>query len=193
MVTKRFFRLSLDSIFFQAILLAGFGFDVYACVVSTIQVISFWGKGDNGLGVFVMVIFYLGIPMIGYLESTFLVGLIRLEPDGIMNKGDNRIGRDKIQYPAYVRYEEITSVSIVPYQKASNGKYASMVRPVPFLFVVNAKGKTMRFSLHFMSVKTIQRLLEDLQKNLGISGCKAQIDVETLLRDFKEARFATKE
>lgn len=140
-----------------------------------------------------MVVFYLGIPLLLYLEATFLLGPIRLETDRISTCGDKRIGREKIQYPASVEYADIAEVAIIPIRKNSRGGHAQLARPIPYLYIKTKRRKNVRFALHFMSAKSVRILLIDLRARCIDVGCDVKVEVDSLMADFSKARWATKE
>ena len=193
MVTKRFFKTSWDSLLFQSLIIAALGLDIYACIVSTHNVMVKNSIGENGIGIFAMIVFYLGIPIIIYLETTFIFGPIKLESTRICTNGDKRVFKEKIQYPASVEYTDIKGVTIIPIRKNSNGGSAQLARPIPYLCVETKKGKKVRFGLHFMSTRTVQKLLVGLHERCLKFNNDTDINVEKLINDFSEARWATKE
>ena len=193
MKRMRFCRTSFDSLFFQAVIIAAFAGSIYV-LIRIFKVVFFDLPSDERWkGILVYTLFVLSLPMLVYLESTFWKGTIRLEESGIRSHGDNRLPREKIQYPASVEYQEIVDISILPLRKDSRGRYLRLARPIPYLCIRNKAGKCVRFSLHFMSRPTVRRLLEELQNRLGSADNQIPMDLDKLMRDFTNARWATKE
>ena len=189
MKTKYFFRTSVDSLFLQVLVFLGLGIDIFACISSTYGIIAVWSVQEYPLAIFGMIFFYLGLPLLLYIELTFILGVIRLEDDGIYNNGDIRLPREKIQYPVFASYNEIISLSIVACRNASNGKHINISRPIPYLFVLTRNKSTKRFSLHFMSKKSVLALLRDIDKMCALHQNVLDIDIDYLMKSFEEARF----
>lgn len=76
-----------------------------------------------------IVIISLGLFLIGYLESNFLVDSIVLEKNYC--GGDNRPGRDKIQFKSSVEQKDIRKIEIIPLRKRFNGTSKLLMRPIP--------------------------------------------------------------
>ena len=75
---KRYFRNSFGSLIFQAIIICGLLLDIYASILCTV-ILSVNGiNSDTDVLIFAIFVFYLGIPMLIYIELTFLIGDIIL-------------------------------------------------------------------------------------------------------------------
>lgn len=188
---KRYFRNSFGSLIFQAIIICGLLLDIYASILCTV-ILSINGiNSDTDVLIFAIFVFYLGIPMLIYIELTFLIGNIILNNQSIYTKGDIKYGRDKIQYQALINYTDIVNIEIVPLRLNSKGKYIYLSRPLPYLVLTNKKGKKIRFVLCFMSKKMVNCLLNDL-----LEKCKEnntiQFDVDKLMKVFSLASIAVK-
>ena len=122
-----------------------------------------------------------------------MVGNIVLEEKRIYCGGDNRPGRDKIQFKTSVEYKDIRKIGIVPLRKRSNGTSKSLMRPIPYLLIETNKGKNVLFGLHFMSSKTVKKMIDDLLKRCGQINNIIEIDSTKLLDDFEKAKFAINE
>ena len=155
-----------------------------------------WNKQDQNaaqnynLDIFRSV-FYLGSFLFVYVELTFLIVNICLDVEKISVRGDIKYGREKLQYRTSIKYIDIANVEIVALKKNSKGQSALLSRQIPYLVITNKKGKKFRFGLHCMSKKTVKLLLEELLKKCEIIG-EIQYDVDTLYREFLEARLAVK-
>lgn len=187
-----YFRTSLSSIILQTIVLVALCFDIFACAVSTYALLKIWTREQCVLGILGMTIFYLGIPLILYIESTFLFGNIRLESNRVFNNGDKRFPKEKIQFRASVDYIDITSISIIPLNKNSKGESLFLLRPIPFL-CLKTNNRSMRFSLHFMSSRTVRKLLLELSRRCKAVGNQISINVDSLLKDFLNSRLSITE
>ena len=191
-MVKRFFRFSIDSIILQLITIFFVVGGLYFAVLSTRETVNEIIQGElKPIAIFATVVFYLGSFLFVYVELTFLIGNICLDVEKISVRGDIKYGREKLQYPTSIKYIDIANVEIVALKKNSKGQSALLSRPIPYLVITNKKGKKFRFGLHCMSKKTVKLLLEELLKKCEIIG-EIQYDVDTLYREFLEARLAVK-
>ena len=193
MKAKRYFRTSLDSLFYQVVTLAALSGAAYILILVPGIDHSAWTSRDWVISVVIYVFVALSCPVLAYLLSTFWTGSIRLDDKRIRNRGDNRLPREKIQYPASVDYEDIVKIEIAPLRRNSKNGYLRLARPIPYLRIKRQNGETALFALHFMSRGTVRRLLADLQSRLAPLEHGASINVSQLLDDFSRARWATKE
>ena len=191
-MVKRFFRFSIDSVILQLITIFFVVGGLYFAVLSTRETVNEIIQGElKPIAIFATVVFYLGSFLFVYVELTFLIGNICLDVEKISVRGDIKYGREKLQYPTSIKYIDIANVEIVALKKNSKGQSALLSRPIPYLVITNKKGKKFRFGLHCMSKKTVKLLLEELLKKCEIIG-EIQYDVDTLYREFLEARLAVK-
>lgn len=193
MVKKTYFKASVSSLLLQAVILAGLALDIFFLIFFAIGLTKVKENSDLATGIVLTVIFGLGLFIIGYLESNFLVGNIVLEEKRIYCSGDNRFGRDKIQYKASVEYKDIKKIEIVPLRKRSNGTNKTLMRPIPFLSIETKKGKRVLFGLHFMSSKAVGNMINNLMARCEQVDNKIEADPIKLLEDFKKARLAIEE
>jgi hypothetical protein len=192
MKNKTFYRTSIDSLLLQIIVVIGLFLDVVACVISTYAIVAIWSVKEYPIAIFGMIFFYLGIPLLIYIELTFVIGSIQINQEGIKNKGDIRLPKEKIQYPVFVSFENIASIEIVAYRNASNGKRITLSRPIPYLFVHTMDKKTARFALHFMSKTCVKNLLEYLLDGCALHNNNLAADIDSLIESFSLARIKTK-
>lgn len=191
-MVKRFFRFSIDSVILQLITIFFVVGGLYFAVLSTRETVNEIIQGElKPIAIFATVVFYLGSFLFVYVELTFLIGNICLDVEKISVRGDIKYGREKLQYPTSIKYIDIANVEIVALKKNSKGQSALLSRPIPYLVITNKKEKKFRFGLHCMSKKTVKLLLEELLKKCEIIG-EIQYDVDTLYREFLEARLAVK-
>ena len=191
-MVKRFFRFSIDSVILQLITIFFVVGGLYFAVLSTRETVNEIIQGElKPIAIFATVVFYLGSFLFVYVELTFLIGNICLDVEKISVRGDIKYGREKLQYPTSIKYIDIANVEIVALKKNSKGQSALLSRPIPYLVITNKKGKKFRFGLHCMSKKIVKLLLEELLKKCEIIG-EIQYDVDTLYREFLEARLAVK-
>lgn len=191
-MVRRYFRFSIDSVILQLITIFFVVGGLYFAVLSTRETVNEIIQGElKPIAIFATVVFYLGSFLFVYVELTFLIGNICLDVEKISVRGDIKYGREKLQYPTSIKYIDIANVEIVALKKNSKGQSALLSRPIPYLVITNKKGKKFRFGLHCMSKKTVKLLLEELLKKCEIIG-EIQYDVDTLYREFLEARLAVK-
>lgn len=117
-MVKRYFRLSIDSIVLQIATLSFIVGCVYFSSLCTIAIISQASRDNNEwVAVFATAVLYFGTLLFVYVELTFLIGNICLGTDHISVRGDIKIGREKIQYPASIGYGDIVNIEIIPLRK----------------------------------------------------------------------------
>ena len=75
---KKYFRNSLASLVYQVIIIMGLILDIYYSYICTMNIINGILCDTLLLTVIVITVFYLGIPILIYLELVFLVGNISL-------------------------------------------------------------------------------------------------------------------
>lgn len=187
---KRYLKTSIASLIFQIVILAALILDINYIILITIGLAKGLKDSDLVIGIILLVILYLGLVLLGYLEVTFYVGNIVLEEKRIYCSGDIRYGRDKIQYKTSVDYKDIKYIEIAPLRKRSNGQRASFPRPIPYLIIRTAKKKNVLFALHFMSSKTVKNVIDNLLEKCEQVGNKIEVDPSKLLKDFKQAALA---
>lgn len=193
MVKKRYFKTSTSSLLLQALILVGLALDIFFLIFFAIGLTKVKENSDLITAIVLIVILSLGLFFIGYLESNFLVGNIVLEDKRIYCGGDNRPGRDKIQFKASVEYKDIRKLEIVPLRKRSNGTSKLLTRPIPYLSIETKKSKKILFGLHFMSYKAVDNMINNLMARCELVDNKIEIDPLKLLEDFKKARIAVDE
>jgi len=193
MVKKTYFKTSVSSLLLQALILAGLALDIFFLIFFAIGLTKVKDNSDLITVIVLIVILSLGLFLIGYLESNFLVGNIVLEDKRIYCGGDNRPGRDKIQFKASVEYKDIRKIEIVPLRKRSNGTSKLLTRPIPYLSIETKKGKKILFGLHFMSSKAVDNMINNLMMRCELVDNKIEADPSKLLKDFKKATIAVDE
>ena len=194
MKNKRYLRLSTSSIILQIITVLFIFGNFYFCGFLILGAIKL-GKDnpDLWLGILLSVLLFLGGLLFVYIETTFYVGSIRLEKDRIANYGDNRIGRDKIQFKAVVEYVDISKIEIVALRKMSNGQAKYVTRPIPYLCIINKKGNKKYFGLHFIRKTTVKQLIEDLIKKCEEFNNPLTASIDDIMKDFEKAIWAVAE
>lgn len=190
---KRYFRMSLGSLFLQAMIVAAFGLDVYVFVIVSKVLFSNPPYEKLAIGIFVWVVLLLGFPFLVYLESTFLTGTICLDQNKIYTRGDNRLPNEKIQFKASADYKDILEAKILPFSKNSKGGYLRLTRPIPYLCIKTKQGKNVLFGLHSMSPKTVRGLLVYLNDKCRDDSNVPKFNIDGLMEDFSKARWATEE
>ena len=190
-MVKKYFRTSLDSLIFQCVILIGLAIDTYFAFFGLKVAIVDGIIGEKGIGIFATIIYCIGIPLLVYLELIYLVGNIKLEGNKISVKSDFRFGRNKIQYFASIDYQDIVNVEIFSLNKNSLGKSISLSKPIPYLVLSNKNGKKVRFGLHLMSDKVVNKLLLNLREKCGKFN-SAKFDVDEMMKSFKSTRLSAK-
>ena len=189
---KRFFRLSFLSLFVHLVIAA---FTVIVCVYFfpyyIRNIIEFYGD-IRILWYVVMLLVALGVmTYLALVIADLYCGLITLDSHWIRTKGNSRFQMYKYQFPACVNYADIATFTIVPYMKASNGSPTNNLRPFPFLFVTDKKGKTSKFALQLMSSRTVRKLIVCLKKKCSEAGNEIEVDIDDLMKKHRQALFST--
>ena len=138
----------------------------------------------------IVIIFYIGIPLSIYLMAENFCGVTRMDDTSISNPGDKLVGNYKIQYPASVKYVDVKDVDIEYLVTNSKGEGAPVVRKIPFLTIAKKDHKKTRFCLCSLRSKTVNCLLNDLQKHCHDCGNDIVIPIDELMEKFSK-RFST--
>lgn len=164
---------------------------VYTLIPCIVGLFKPWDEKLSFLNiiVFLVLLLFLIVTLSGF--SFFVLGLIRLDSTRLYNRGN--IGKNKTQYPASVDFIDISSISIEPLRKKSNGAKDNSIRPIAYLCVHTKQDKTVLFALYLMSARTVRKLIVELAKRCEISGNKIEVNIDSLMKDFRDARFAIKE
>ena len=184
---QHFLRLSIPSIILQIITVSlaiscfyYSGFFIYAIIKTHGEVPPLW------VALLAAIILFLGGIVFCYIESTFYVGSIFLSKHRIATHGDNRIGKSKLQLPAYVRYVDIQDIRISALEK----KFALFLRPIPYLVVTTKKGEEVRFALHFMKESTVKAMIVELYERCEAMNNFLSVDIDELMNNFSKATWA---
>ena len=182
MKRKIYFKTSAFSLIVQAIIVIFLLLDIFLAVFFTFGVLTFNFKFDfeKQVATVFVVIFYAGIIPLTYLELTFLLGNIVLGKNKIYTHGDFKIGH-KTQYPVEMKYEDIKRVSILALRRNSRGGYKKSLKPLPYMLLESKNGRQVLFLLRFMSVRTVNHLLDELSNRC--SG--PAINVNQLVKEFR--------
>ena len=191
MVNKIYFRTSFLSLLSQLFCFLMLSADVYFLIPCTIGFFAPWDGKFSFLNIIVGIILYIGIPIVLSMWSFFVCGLIRLDSTRIYNRGS--FGKNKTQYPASVDFIDISSISVEPLRKKSNGQSDNSIRPIAYLCVHTKQDKVILFALHFMSARTVRKLIAELAKRCDNVGNKIELDIDNLIKDFWNARLAVEE
>ena len=89
-----------------------------------------------------------------------------------------------------MKYENIVKIDIELLKRNSKGNYIALTRPLPFLVLSSNKGRKAYFGLHFMSKKTVYRLLIDLVEKCDNK--EVLFDIDNMMKTFNESKFSTK-
>ena len=180
---KCYFKTSKSSLIAQAIIVTSLLLDIFLSVLFTFGALTFNFKYDfeKQVATVFVVIFYIGIIPLTYLELTFLLGNIYLGKNKIFTRGDFKLGICKTQYHSEMKYEEIKKVAVLALRRDSRGKYKQTSKPLPYMFLESKNGRQVLFSLRFMSVRTVNHLLDELSNRC--SG--PAINVNQLVKEFK--------
>lgn len=190
MKKKYYFRLSFGSLFLQSILISAFILVTYYAIYFTYALIIVGSKDDFTAVIIMTIVFYLGIPMIIHGELTFLIGNVQLNSQGICIRSDLKHGNEKLQYPTSINYPDIAEVTVKALKRNSKGQFVPISRPVPYLVILDKKGKKYRFGIYMMTKRAVRRLLVDLLDMCQKSNNDVHFDIEKLVKDFSAARFA---
>ena len=180
---KRFyFKTSTSSLIIQAILVTSLLLDIFLAVFFNVSYLTtnFRSDSERQFAIILSVIFYVGILPLLYFELTFLLGNIILGKEKIYTHGDFKIG-PRTQFHTEMKYEDIRKVSVMALRRDSRGKYKQALKPLPYILVESKNGRQVLFSLRYMSVKTVKRLLDELSNRC--SG--PAINVHQLVKEFR--------
>ena len=180
---KRFyFKTSTSSLIIQAILVTSLLLDIFLAVFFNASYLTtnFRSDSERQFAIILSVIFYVGILPLLYFELTFLLGNIILGKEKIYTHGDFKIG-PRTQFHTEMKYEDIRKVSVMALRRDSRGKYKQALKPLPYILVESKNGRQVLFSLRYMSVKTVKRLLDELSNRC--SG--PAINVHQLVKEFR--------
>ena len=119
-------------------------------------------------------------------ELNFIVDNICLKEDCVYAHGDFKNKRYKVQYRTKINYGDIVDVEINALRANSKGQFVPLLRPAPFLVLINKKGKKVRIGIYMMSKRTVRNILTELFKRIPTTN-KVKFDIDALLKDFKEA------
>ena len=192
MVTKKYYRTSPMAITGQILNLIMFVFGLIGVIYSVASMVRKWWTNECLFLLFILLICLLCDAICIEGEIAFQTGIIFLDSDGIRSKGQIAISSKKTQYPAYVQYFDIETVSIIPYHFSSKGTLINSYRPLPFLFVKTKNGKIVRFDLECLPNKTVKKLLFELKTRCRVKGSDLKINIDGLVEDFQYAKWAWK-
>ena len=182
MKRKIYFKTSTSSLIIQAILIASLLLDIFLAIFFNISYLTtnFRSDSERQFAIILSVIFYVGILPLLYFELTFLLGNIILGKEKIYTHGDFKIG-PRTQFHTEMKYEDIKKVSVMAFRRDSRGKYKQALKPLPYILVESKNGRQVLFSLRYMSVKMVKRLLDELSNRC--SG--PAINVHQLVKEFR--------
>ena len=183
MKRKIYFKTSAFSLIIQAIIVVFLLLDIFLAIFFTFGVLTFNFKFDfeKQVATVFVVIFYAGIIPLTYLELTFLLGNIFFGKDKIYTRGDFKLPICKTQFYSEMKYEDIKRVSILALRRNSRGGYKKSLKPLPYMLLESKNGRQVLFLLRFMSVRTVNHLLDELSNRC--SG--PAINVNQLVKEFK--------
>lgn len=183
MKRKIYFKTSAFSLIIQAIIVIFLLLDIFLAIFFTFGVLTFNFKFDfeKQVATVFVVIFYISIIPLTYLELTFLLGNIILGKNKIYTHGDFKLGVFKTQHHAEMKYDDIKKVAVMALRRDSRGKYKQTLKPLPYILVESKNGRQVLFSLRYMSVKTVKKLLDELSNRC--SG--PAINVHQLVKEFR--------
>ena len=182
MKRKIYFKTSTSSLIIQAILVTSLLLDIFLAVFFNISYLTtnFRSDSERQFAIILSAIFYVGILPLLYFELTFLLGNIILGKEKIYTHGDFKIG-PRTQFHTEMKYDDIKKVAIMALRRDSRGKYKQALKPLPYIFVESKNGRQVLFSLRYMSVKMVKRLLDELSNRC--SG--PAINVHQLVKEFR--------
>ena len=182
MKRKIYFKTSTSSLIIQAILVTSLLLDIFLAVFFNISYLTtnFRSDSERQFAIILSVIFYVGILPLLYFELTFLLGNIILGKEKIYTHGDFKIG-SRTQFHTEMKYEDIKKVTVMALRRDSRGKYKQALKPLPYILVESKNGRQVLFSLRYMSVKMVKRLLDELSNRC--SG--PAINVHQLVKEFR--------
>lgn len=110
------------------------------------------------------------------LMPRFYSGLIRLESEGIRNKGERFLPqKNRVQYPVYVRYIDIESISIDPLWGS------------PWICIKTKKGKIRKITTSLYGRWDVKKILIELKRRCEYYGNPVSIDVPQLLIELRKS------
>ena len=182
MKRKIYFKTSAFSLIIQAILITSLLLDIFLAVFFNISYLTtnFRSDSERQFAIILSIIFYVGILPLLYFELTFLLGNIILGKEKIYTHGDFKIG-PRTQFHTEMKYDDIKKVSVMALRRDSRGKYKQALKPLPYILVESKNGRQVLFSLRYMSVKMVKRLLDELSNRC--SG--PAINVHQLVKEFR--------
>ena len=182
MKKKRYFRTSKSSLVLQSLIVTALLITIFLAVFLNVSyfTLSFRTRFESHVAIVFAVIFYIGILPLLYFELTFLLGNIILGKEKIYTHGDFKIG-PRTQFHTEMKYEDIRKVSVMALRRDSRGKYKQALKPLPYILVESKNGRQVLFSLRYMSVKMVKKLLDEL--SLRCSG--PAINVHQLVKEFR--------
>ena len=182
MKKRIYFKTSASSLIIQAILVTSLLLDIFLAVFFNISYLTtnFRSDSERQFAIILSVIFYVGILPLLYFELTFLLGNIILGKEKIYTHGDFKTG-PRTQFHTEMKYDDIKKVAVLALRRDSRGKYKQTLKPLPYLLVESKNGRQVLFSLRYMSVKMVKRLLDELSNRC--SG--PAINVHQLVKEFK--------
>ena len=183
MKKKRYFRTSKSSLVLQSLIVTALLITIFLAVFFNVSyfTLSFRTRFESHVAIVFAVIFYIGILPLAYLEAMFLFNNIVLGKDKMYTRGDLKLGKSKIQYRAEIEYKDVRRVAVMPLRRDSRGVYKEVLNPLPCMVIEKNNGRKVLFSLRFMSVKTLDRLLTELS-----SRCSGPtINVNQLVKEFE--------
>ncbi len=181
MKRKIYFKTSTLSLILQGIIVTGLLVDIFLAVFLHTSYINanFRSDSERQFALIFSIIFYVGIIPLIYLELTFLLGNIILGKEKMFTRGDFK--PIKTQFYSEMKYEDIRKVSVMALRRDSRGKYKQALKPLPYILVESKNGRQVLFSLRYMSVKMVKRLLDELSNRC--SG--PAINVHQLVKEFR--------
>ena len=183
MKIKIYFKTSTLSLILQGIIVTGLLVDIFLAVFLNVSYINanFRSDSERQFALIFSIIFYVGIIPLIYLELTFLLGNIILGKEKMFTRGDFKLPIFKTQFYSEMKYEDIRKVSILALRRDSRGKYKQALKPLPYMLVESKNGRQVLFILRLMSVRTVNRLLDELSNRC--SG--PAINVHQLVKEFR--------
>ena len=183
MKRKIYFKTSAFSLIIQAIIITALLVDIFLAVFLNIAYINanFRSDSERQFAIIFSIIFYVGIVPLIYLELTFLLGNIFFGKDKIYTRGDFKLPICKTQFYSEMKYDEIKKVAVLALRRDSRGKYKESYKPLPYLLIESKNGRQVLFVLRLMSVRTVNRMLNELSNRC----VGPAINVNQLVKEFK--------
>ena len=95
-----------------------------------------------------------------------------------------------IQYKNSVYFKDIKSISIASLSTDSKGRKIPHFGPDPYLYIKNKEDEIFRFYLAHYTLRSVKKLLKDIENRCNNVGTYIYIDIPKLLLDYKSARRA---